>query len=220
MDPVHCPCHRQPDQRQFPEDGQTGYIGVHPESVGAKVLKTTDGGDSWASIALGGPSNWSRSCGMATDNVGVVVANGGFVIGTIDAFGTTTVQGPLTIADLAAAAFSPTDPNTGYLIGNDSTHGLIRYTDDGGTTLWDSVRCYHVTAFHGVDMPTSEAAYVCGTHGYILRSVMPHDFWRTTTQTTADMHGLCFPNGADTGYAVGAGGVILRTCDGGGPWYP
>jgi hypothetical protein len=80
--------------------------------------------------------------------------------------------------------------------------------------------CYPITAWYGVDVPTAEVAYVCGAGGRIDISVQPHDFCRTTTGVTADMHGVCFPNGADTGYAVGAGGTILRTFDGGIPWVP
>jgi photosystem II stability/assembly factor-like uncharacterized protein len=204
----------------FPENSMTGYIGVYPRTSAGKVLKTTDGGDNWTSIGVGGLLNWSRSCGMATDNIGVVVGNGGFVIGTTDGFGSTTVQGPQTIADMTAAAFSPTDPLRGYLIGNDTIKGVIRYTDDGGASLWDSVRCWNVTTLYGVDVPTSDVAYVCGTDGMILRSVEPLDFYRTTTGVTVDMHGVCFPVDADTGYAVGSGGTILKTADGGIPWDP
>jgi photosystem II stability/assembly factor-like uncharacterized protein len=198
---------------QFPENSQVGYIGVHPDS-GALVLKTTDGGDNWTSISVGGPMDWSYSCGFATDVIGVVVGYDGFVVGT-----TSGQQDPSTTADLIAAAFSPTDPNTGYLIGNDSTRGVIRYTDDGGATPWDSVRCHTTRAFYGVDMPTSEVAFVCGTDGIILRSVYPIGFYGTTVPMglTATMYGVCFPNGADTGYAVGSGGTILRTYDSGIP---
>jgi photosystem II stability/assembly factor-like uncharacterized protein len=205
----------------FPENTMTGYIGVYPRAGLGKVLKTTDGGDNWTEITVGGALNWSRSCGMATDNIGVVVGNGGMVYGTADGFGTTAVQGPLTIADLTAAAFSPTDPLKGYLIGNDSMHGLIRHTDDGGASLWDSVTCWPVTAFHGVDVPTSEAAYVCGDSagtGIILRSVSNTDFFNTTAPAVPPMHGVCFPVGSDTGYAVGGNAVILRTYDAGIPW--
>lgn len=206
---------------QFPENTMTGYIGVHPDS-GAKVLKTTDGGDNWISVALGGPMARSYSCGMATDSTGVAVGYEGWVYGTLDGFGNRSApQGPQTIADLVAAAFSPTDPNLGYLIGHDSIQGIIRYTEDGGATLWDSVSCRRATAFYGVAVPIAEAAYVCGDsmgRGVILRSVSAHDFYRTTVPIgMATLYGLCFPNGRDTGYAVGARGVILRTYDGGIP---
>jgi photosystem II stability/assembly factor-like uncharacterized protein len=206
----------------FPENTMTGYIGVYPRTSSGRVFKTTDGGDNWTSIAVGGALNWSRSCGMATDDIGVAVGNGGFVVGTTDGFGSTTVQGPQTIANLTAAAFSPTDPLIGYLIGNDTVQGIIRFTDDGGANLWDSVRCRRTTVFYGVDVPTSTAAYVCGDSmgtGVILRSVSNTDFYKTTTPAVPAIRGLCFPNAQDdTGYAVGGGSTILKTVDKGIPW--
>ena len=200
---------------QFPENGQIGYIFVHPVSPPSKALKTTDGGENWTAINVGGPASVTRGGGFANDTIGVIVGDNGLVLGTTDGLASTHYQGAQTNADLVAVAFSP-NPNKAYLIGNDSTHGVIRYTADGGATLWDSVRCWTVPTFYGVDMPTSGAGFVCGSGGNILTNVSPTDFWRTSTGVTADMHGLCFPTGHDTGYAVGAGGVILWTCDGGG----
>ena len=204
----------------FPENSMTGYIGLQPRTGGGRILRTTDGGDIWALDTVGGPLNTSFSLGMATDLIGVCVGKQGMVYGTADGFGSSSPQGPQTIADMTAAAFSPTDPLRGYLIGNDTIKGVIRYTDDGGASLWDSVRCWNVTTLYGVDVPTSDVAYVCGTDGMILRSVEPLDFYRTTTGVTVDMHGVCFPVDADTGYAVGSGGTILKTADGGIPWDP
>jgi len=200
---------------QFPENGFVGYIGVHPQAGGGKIQKTTDGGGSWSSIRVGGTFVTSYSCGMATDSIGVVFGDSGFIVGNMDG-----PQDAQTNADLVAVAFSP-DPTRAYLIGNDSIQGVIRYTDDGGATPWDSVRCYYpITAWYGVDMPTADVAYICGAGGRIDVSVSPTDFYRTITHVTADMHGVCFPHGADTGYVVGAGGTILRTYDGGIPWIP
>jgi len=207
---------------QFPENGQIGYIGLHPRAGRGKVLKTTDGGASWEEKTVGGLLNTSRSCGMATDNIGIVVGNGGFVSGTTNGFDSSAFQGPQTVADLTAAAFSPDDPNTGYLIGNDTVEGVIRYTADGGASLWQIVRHYPITTYYGVDVPTTNAAYVCGPDGRIDRSVSATDFYRTTVPSgvTGAIYGLCFPVGEDTGYAVGAAGTILRTYDKGIPWIP
>lgn len=207
---------------QFPENGPTGYIVTTPQGGGGRLLKTTDGGDNWTAVAVGGPMNTSLGGGFATDSIGVVVGYGGMVYGTTDGCSSFSAQGPQTIADIVAAAFSPSDPTIGYLIGNDSTRGVVRYTADGGATLWKVVRCSVVTALYGVDMPTSDVAYVCGTGGFIGRTVSATDIWATTVPEglAARMHGLCFPNGADTGYAVGSGGTILRTYDAGIPWIP
>jgi len=208
----------------FPDNGQIGYIGVHPRTQAGKVIKTTDGGSSWADVSVGGAMSWSTSCGMATDLIGVALGRGGMVYGTTDGFATASPQGPQTVADMVAAAFAPSDPNYGCLIGNDSLGGLIRYTDDGGATLWDSVRFWPTTVFNGVDMPTTTVAYVCGSGGTIQRLVQTTpfvDFYRTTVPVTDDMFGICFPVGqADTGYACGNNGVILKTTDGGIPLIP
>ncbi|MBM3332236.1 T9SS type A sorting domain-containing protein [candidate division WOR-3 bacterium] len=204
---------------QFPQNSQIGYIGVHPVAGGGKVLRTTDGGDTWASIAVGSPTDTSISVGMATDLIGVAVGSNGFVYGTTDGFGTGAIQGPQTTADLIAVAFSAADKNKGYLIGNDSTQGIIRYTDDGGAELWDSVTVTNpvVTALYGVDIPASNIAYFCGTDGYIGKTRSPTHVERTDVPSgvTATLYDLCFPNGADTGFVVGAHGVILRTYNGG-----
>jgi photosystem II stability/assembly factor-like uncharacterized protein len=205
---------------RFPENSLNGFIGLRPQAGGGRVLKTTDGGSNWASVTVGFPLNTSISCGMATDLIGVAVGVGGMIYGTTDGFGTNSSQGALTIADLSAVAFSRTDPTKGYLIGNDSTGGLIRYTDDDGATLWDSVRHYPIATYYGVDMATPEVAYVCGANGRIDRSVEAHDFFRTTTPVTIPIRGVCFPNGADTGYAVGGASTVLKTTDGGIPWTP
>jgi photosystem II stability/assembly factor-like uncharacterized protein len=209
---------------RFPGNGQTGYIGVYPRNQAGKVIKTTDGGSIWADVSVGGPMSWSISCGMATDNIGVALGKGGMVYGTTDGFGSASPQGPQTTADLVAAAYAPADPNYACLIGNDSLGGVIRYTDDGGATLWDSVRCWPTQTFYGVDMPTTTAAYVCGSGGIIQRMISTSpfvDFYRTTVPITDDLFGICFPVGQeDTGFVCGANGKILRTYDKGIPWIP
>lgn len=208
---------------QFPKSGPTGYIVANPQGGGGRLLKTADGGDNWTAIPVGGPMNTSLGGGFATDSIGVVVGYRGFIIGSTDGFDSIKqYQGAQTNADLSAAAFSPEDPNRGYLVGSDTTRGVVRYTDDGGASLWQVVRCSVVTALCGVDMPTSDVAYVCGTGGFIGRTVSATDIWATSVPAglTATMHGLCFPNGPDTGYAVGLGGTILRTYDGGVPLIP
>ena len=201
---------------QFPENGQVGYIFSRPRSgAPSRLLKTTDGGSTWFAISVGRSADVTRGGSFANDSVGVIVGDDGLVLGAPGG----QYQDAQTNADLVAAAFAPTDPNKAYLIGNDSTHGVIRYAADGGATPWDSVRCWDVTRFYGVTMADSIFGFVCGSGGNILISVSPTDFCRTTTGVTADMHGVCFPHGTDTGYAVGAGGTILRTYDGGIPWW-
>jgi photosystem II stability/assembly factor-like uncharacterized protein len=205
---------------RFPEKGQVGYIGVFPQAGGGKALKTTDGGSSWAPLTAGGVLNTSVSCAFGTDNQGIVIGNQGMVYGTTDGGAGFSPQGPNSTADMVAAAFSPSDPNTGYLIGNDTTGGIIRYTNDFGASLWDTVKHYPIASYLGLDMPTVDVAYFVGANGRIDRAVEAHDVFRCSTTVTVDMRGVCFPNGPDTGFAVGGAGTILRTYDGGIPWKP
>jgi len=207
---------------QFPENGQTGYIFTRPRNPPSKVLKTTDGGNNWTAINVGGPASVTRGGCFANDSVGVVVGDDGLVLGTNDGLDSFWFGGAKTAADLVAATFSRDNPNIGYLVGYDSTIGVIRYTDDGGVTPWDSVECWRAAAFYGVDTRTSDIAYVCGTDSCILASAFATDFYRTTVPHGfgVALYGLHFPNGRDTGYAVGAGGAILKTCDHGWPWGP
>jgi len=200
----------------FPSNGYTGFIGVDSDTFPAMVLKTTDGGTVWVLVQAGGIHDHSTSCAFATDSTGVVLGHGGLVI--VVSPGSSWHGDAQTDADLIAAAFSGSDPNTGYLIGNDSIHGVVRYTATGGEYPWDSVTCEPVPgAVYGIDVATTNVAYACGSDGFIARSRVPIHFQQTMYDGHADLHGVCFPAGADTGFAVGAGGVILRTYDGGNP---
>lgn len=206
---------------QFPGNGQVGYIFTRPRNPPSKVLKTTDGGSNWTAISVGGPASVTRGGGFANDSVGVIVGDDGLVIHTANGLDSFWFGGAMTNADLTAATFAPDDPDKGYLVGHDSARGVIRYTDDFGATPWDSVRCWSVSAYRGLDMPATEIAFFVGDSAgepMIVRTVAPTEAWRTVLPggLTAALYGVHFPNGADTGYAVGAGGVILRTDDRGG----
>ena len=209
---------------RFPSKGLIGYIGVSTRAIGQQMLKTTDGGSNWVSKTKGlGPLSWTTSCAFATDNQGVVVGHLGMVYGTTNGADTLIPQGPLTNADMVAAAFSPTDSNTGYVIGNDSNGGVVRYTTTFGQPLWDSVKCWPVSHLHAVTMASNQLAFIGGDsagHAFIGVSAYPHDIQRTTVNVSSSINGLCFPHGEDTGFACGAGGTILRTYDAGSPWIP
>ncbi|HTW92593.1 MAG TPA: hypothetical protein VMH22_12920 [bacterium] len=200
----------------FPSKSHTVWIGVlHTDSL-ASVLKSTDGGSSWTYHVVGGPLDRSTSAAFATDSQGVVVGVKGLVIGNS---GYQNSGAPS--ATLAGAAFSPTNPDKGYLIGQDTVtgYGIVRYTATFGP-IWDTVRCPYVAGgFHGICMPLDTLAFICGDSGFIGVTHSALEIWATKDRaTTEPIYGLCFPHGGDTGYAVGGNGTILKTTDGGGPW--
>lgn len=205
----------------FPSNGQTGYVGVTDETPGgAKVYKSANGGGSWVATAVGGAITKSTSCGMATDNIGVAIGPNAFAYTTTDGFGTGTFTDPWAQGCImTAAAFSPTDNNKAYLVGNDTVLdlGIVRFTSISGSPHWDSVSCPPVASFSCVDYASPETAYVGGANGFIGGTKTSHDVWKTTTGVTSMITGICFPNGPDTGYAA-AGPAILKTVDAGGPW--
>jgi len=221
--PVTVPSNEDLTGVQFPENGKVGYIFERPRNPPSKVLKTIDGGDNWTAINVGGPLDVTRGGGFANDSVGAVVGDDGLVLGTTDGLASTHYQNAQTDADLVAVDFSQAHPSVAYMIGNDSSQGIIRFTDDGGTTPWDSVRCWRTTAFHGVDMTDSgHFAYVCGDsfgQGRTLISAADDEFFLTPgPRGVAALHSVCFPHGMDTGFTAGAGGLILRA-DWPGPWF-
>ena len=221
-DTSHVANNDQLNSVSFPSNGLTGYIGAVPATAVGRVYKSTDGGASWSAVTVGPPIVSSTGCVMADDNTGVALGKNGLVWGTTDGFGTGKQQGPLTIADIVAGAWSRTDANRGYIVGNDTTNklGVIRYTSSGSNTvLWDSVRCPVVASFTCVSFPTAYTAYVGGVNGFIGASHDSLDFWATTTGVTNTINSISFPNGSDTGYAA-AGPIILKTTDAGSPWIP
>jgi photosystem II stability/assembly factor-like uncharacterized protein len=207
---------------QFPENGQTGYIGVTAPSQSPHVYKTVDGGGSWTSTPVGGVISATTSCGMGTDNVGVAVGPRGFAYWTIDGFGSGTfTDAQASNSNLAAAAFSPGNSSEAYIVGTDTllATGVIRYTASSGNPNWDSVNCPVVASFSCVTFATPETAYIGGANGFIGGTYGKHDVWKTTTGVTNAVNAISFPNGPDTGYAA-AGPIILKTIDAGSPWQP
>ncbi len=205
---------------QFPSNGVTGYIGcVSAVAHGGEVYKTTNGND-WAPITIGGPLTTSYSCAFATDSIGIIFGPDAFVYGN-DGYQDPQAPG----CDMIAASYSKSDSNRAYLVGNDTAlgTGIVRYTATGGYPKWDSVFLpLHpvVATLSCVDYASPETAYVGGADGFIGATGRTHPYyiWQTSTNYSGPIFGICFPNGADTGYAA-AGPIILKTTDGGFPWY-
>jgi photosystem II stability/assembly factor-like uncharacterized protein len=208
----------------FPSNGQTGYIG--PTSTNylapAYVYKSGNGGTSWGLTPVGGPLDQTYGCAMANDDIGVAFGPNALAYTTTDGFGSgkyTDLQAPN--CNMTAAAYSPSDNNKAYLVGNDTAlaRGIVRFTATGGSPTWDSVKCPVVASLSCVDYASPETAYVGGANGFIGGTHDPHDIWTTNTGVTNQINSICFPNGPDTGYAA-AGQIILKSVDAGFPWSP
>ncbi|MBN2465179.1 T9SS type A sorting domain-containing protein, partial [candidate division WOR-3 bacterium] len=198
----------------FPENGQTGFIGVYPRISAVRVYMTTDGGTTWLSISVGGGDDWSTGCAVANDSTGIVFGLSGFVYG----WPSGQYQDPQAPGcSLVAASYSKSENNRAYLVGNDTALGVgvVRYTATGGYPKWDSVTCPPLP-LSCVDYASAEVAFVGGSHGFIGRTYSTYEIRATDDPgVTATITSICFPNGPDTGYAA-AGTHILKTTDAGG----
>ncbi|HTW91106.1 MAG TPA: YCF48-related protein, partial [bacterium] len=210
----------------FPGKGQTGYIGVNHVDSLASALKSTDGGSTWSSLPAGGVMDKGYGAYFATVNNGIIFGYSGLCLGTTNGSTFAHDQSWFHNGPIVAAAASPTTPTKAYLIGNDETLGMgvIRNTMSFPPSLWDTAMTgpYPAApvAYYGITFATDSFAYVCGAGGFIGVTNTPTNVTATSTPgVTGAVNGLSFPS-ADTGYAVGEGGMILKTTDGGRPWAP
>ncbi len=108
------------------------------------------------------------------------------------------------------------DQNTGVVSGIlfDGRGALARTTDGGmnwSTLLYDQ-------AMQGLDFPTTDIGFAVGWAGRILNTTDSGVTWSDQTSgTSVNLNGVSFGGNALTGIAVGDGGTILRTTNGGGP---
>jgi photosystem II stability/assembly factor-like uncharacterized protein len=93
--------------------------------------------------------------------------------------------------------------------------GALARTTDGGlnwsTAIYDQ-------AIEGIAFPTTASGFAVGADGRILHSTDSGTTWTDQTSgTSANLTDVSFASDALTGIAVGEGGVILRTTNGGEP---
>jgi photosystem II stability/assembly factor-like uncharacterized protein len=193
----------------------TGYIvgGLQsqPTQCGI-VLKTLDGGTTWAQTLLNyylysvyfPSSTIGYAAGMDSSNQSGIVAK------TID--GGTTWQKLLVIpCDLLVSIFF-TDDNTGYVVG---TNGANLKTIDGGAT-WTSMNIYNGWwNFNSVFFITPSKGYIVDEWGDIFYTTDAGSTWTADSSGTGNGLYSVFFTDSTTGYAVGNNCTILKTGYGG-----
>jgi photosystem II stability/assembly factor-like uncharacterized protein len=93
--------------------------------------------------------------------------------------------------------------------------GAIARTTDGGIN-WATL--FFDQSIEGVAFPLVTSAFAVGAAGRILHSTDTGVTWADRTSgTSANLHDVSFASDALRGVAVGDGGVILRTTNGGEP---
>ena len=108
------------------------------------------------------------------------------------------------------------DQNTGVVSGSvfDGRGAIARTTDAGMN--WSTL--FFDQAIEGVAFPTTASGFAVGSSGRIAHTTDTGATWiDQTSGTTANLHDVSFASDALRGIAVGDGGVILRTTNGGEP---
>jgi len=188
------------------------------------ILKTIDGGNTWTII-----DNESRSSlvSFADENTWYAVYGGTFKK-TCNGGATWTTLSCGTGNNLNSAYFI--DANTGYAVGDKET--IIKTTDGGSNwkALWSATFggeiCFNLSSVFFTD---SNTGYVTGWYKYgwcergcyggeiILKTIDGGVTWENTLSNGPySLLNSIFFTDANTGYAVGNNGTILKTTNGGG----
>jgi len=194
---------------------------------GGVIMKTTDGGNTWAAQNSGTTYNIlgvdfvSSSTGWAVGNLGDYTS---FVIKTTD--GGTTWTAQTLPSGYNTAVLEDVDfvnASQGVAVGN----GKVYYTFNGGST-WTQVASGtspgQVNSGHyllRVQMVDANTGYAVGQTGVIYKTTNGGVNWtQQTSNVTSDLKGLYFKN-ANEGVVVGStgsAGRVLRTTNGGVNW--
>lgn len=181
-----------------------------------KVVRTSNGGATWFNMPTGVTDNFN-SVYFTSDLTGYVAGENGRIIKTTNGGASWTMLTTGTTGSLQSIIFPVL--NTGYAVG---TGGIIIKTTNAGVD-WTSSSAYHMgaTDFNGVYFINNNTGWVCGFESYakIRKTTDGGSSWTISAITTVTnaLNSIRFKD-ANTGIAVGDGGVIVRTTNGGTNW--
>ena len=180
------------------------------------VLKTTNGGTSWVRQVNVSVSQNLFGVRFTDTQHGWIVGASGVIARTIDGGGTWTKSFP-TAQQLNSVSFP--DTLNGWAVG---TTGVIVGTHDGGRSWYIVQPSVTVQTLHSVWRLSNTLAWAVGAQGSTPSTAATTDSlaWSLSSQGASDLFmGVQFVD-ALTGYAVGtnAGGLIMKTTDGGTNW--
>jgi len=198
---------------------------------------TVNGGSTWTQITGISSSNYNdqlASVRMIDANTAFAVGEQGAVYKITQAGGvwTATQQAlsggtPITSANLQSVYF--TDANHGFAIGSINNSGRLLRTVDGGVN-WQLSSTVPVTGPWSVTVNGNDLV-VTGPSGAIYKrsaatnwtdplDTVASELTATNSNSTSLIWAATFPGSSTTGFAVGAGGTILKSTDSGSNWSP
>jgi photosystem II stability/assembly factor-like uncharacterized protein len=192
---------------------QTGF------AVGDRgtILKTADGGASWAVQQTAGPRDHLYALHFPTADKGCAVGYLATGFDTSDG-GAAWARRLIGTKDRTLYAVHFPDARTGYATSEGST---VYKTTDGGKSWtprrWREPGPYEFFSY-AVHFTSRETGYVAGELGLLEKTTDGGATWILQTTGTKDTLCSLWFTDADTGYAVGDRGMILKTTDGGTHW--
>ena len=195
--------------------------------LGYKILKTTDGGNSWNLLKSGLNKNLyslcftSQNTGYLTGSDNGLANSSNFILKTTNGgnnwaehrFLANTGIGSINIKDdrhFGAICFP--DDNTGYVVGD-----FIIKTTDGGNT-WKSQSFKNVNLNAITRENTIFTLFAVGDSGAILKSSDDGVTWSVLNSgTTKNLNSIFFSSGSDI-FVAGDSGTVLRSTDLGTTW--
>ncbi|TAK26291.1 MAG: hypothetical protein EPO26_00310 [Chloroflexota bacterium] len=194
---------------------------VWASGAGGSALRTTSGGQSWATLATGVGSDLFAVSGnyQGAPTTGIVGGNSGAVRWTYDgavSWTTPTINVP--VSSIRGAAIGSLGPagcgHVGWMVG---IGGQILVTGANGSS-WVGVPNGNTGDLLAVTTATCGTAFAVGAGGRIIR--VDWDSRNPTALNSgvgATLRGVSAA-GSQTIWAVGDSGTILRTVDGGASW--
>ena len=202
----------------FPVNAQTGYaVGgywfINEGPAVYVILKTTDGGTTWASKASGtGLRLWSVHFPVDAQT-GYAAGDSGMVLKTTDGGSIWTTQFSRVFDPLSSVHFL--DAQTGFVGGVLSP---IQKTTNGGQS-WRFVSDPSTRAA-SIHFPDAQTGYAAGYYG-VLKTTDGGESWSMLSGLGGHSNSVHFPN-AQTGYVVGGDNSLIetiwKTTNGGATW--
>lgn len=179
-------------------------------SANGKVIKTSNGGDSWTTVTVSGV----RDINFASPTVGYAAGVVSQAIKkTVNAGTTWTPLTPPTSNSLWGV--SVVDANTVYVCGT----GAVVWKSTNGGASFSVVDPPGITDL-AVDLDFVSATQGCvlSQLGKVFRTTNGGLTWITTYSATGVFFTSIYFVNANTGFAVGMNGHIIKTTDGGVSW--
>ena len=172
------------------------------EIVDSLVMRTDDGGETWARIIV--PSKLELfHLDFVNNSRGWIVGDKGLILTTQDGGVNWRKQNSGTSNTLFNVDFR--DSFEGYAVGG---KGTILRTEDGGEN-WEAVRSSFPNTFLRVDFADDKNGWIVGYGGTILRSGDKGKTWiKQESRTKENLYGLFMLK--KYGWAVGAKGAVVQ----------